>query len=172
MNSSKLLSSLFAYKTWTNAAMYKVLLETASGPAADQWKDAIRMMNHMYVIDKIFAAHLTGVAHDYSSGNTPETPEIGALHEAVEAMDAWYGSYVSDLTAEQLAETIPFTFTDGLQGSMSREEILMHVITHGSYHRGAVGRMLAERGIATPQDTLTRSLHFAEPIRRTVQLPQ
>ena len=169
MNSSKLLSSLFAYKTWANAGMYKVLLETASGAASDQWREAIRMMNHMYVVDRIFAAHLTGAAHGYTGANTPETPEIGALHEAVKEMDAWYARYVLSLTAEQLQEIIPFTFTDGLQGSMSREEILMHVITHGSYHRGAVGRMLAERGVATPPDTLTRSLHISEPSRRTVQ---
>lgn len=152
--------------------MYKVLLEVASGPAADEWREAIRVMNHMYVVDRIFAAHLTGAAHGYDGANTPETPAIAALHEAVVEMDAWYAGYVSKLTAEQLGETISFTFTDGLPGSMSREEILMHVITHGSYHRGMVGRMIAERGIKTPPDTLTRSLHIAEPARRAVQATQ
>jgi uncharacterized damage-inducible protein DinB len=150
--------------------MYKALLNIEGASATDQWQSVIRTMNHMCVVDRIFAAHLVGVAHGYSGANTPETPSVSALQAAVEETDAWYIRYVSDLTPAQLSETIHFTFTDGLHGSMSREEILLHVVTHGTYHRGAVGRMLSESGIESPPDTLTRFLHFAEPDRRSQQL--
>lgn len=42
----------------------------------------------------------------------------------------------------------------------------MHLITHGGYHRGAVGRIQAQLGVAPPRDLLTKFLHEAEPARR------
>ena len=71
-----------------------------------------------------------------------------------------------DLTPEQLAQTVAFTFTDGDRGAMTREEILLHVITHGGYHRGNVGQLLKAIGMAPPRELYTRFLHLREPQRR------
>ena len=49
---------------------------------------------------------------------------------------------------------------------MSREEILMHVITHGAYHRGNVGQVLKNISVTPPRDILTKFLHTSEPGRR------
>ena len=70
------------------------------------------------------------------------------------------------LAPAQLAEAVAFTFTDGQRGRMSREEMLAHVITHGSYHRGEVGQMLKRLSVAPPRDLFTAYLHRAEPQRR------
>ncbi len=35
-----------------------------------------------------------------------------------------------------------FRFTDGAPGRMSREEMLMHVVTHGVGHRGQVSALM------------------------------
>ena len=50
---------------------------------------------------------------------------------------------------------------------MSREEILLHVITHGGYHRGNVGQVLKSISFAPPRDLYTRFLHQSEPARRS-----
>ena len=57
-------------------------------------------------------------------------------------------------------------FTDGQPGRMSREEMLAHVATHGSYHRGAVGRIMAQVAVPPPRDIFTVFLHQSEPRRR------
>jgi uncharacterized damage-inducible protein DinB len=55
---------------------------------------------------------------------------------------------------------------------MTREEMLTHVVTHGGYHRGEVGRILvqvsngSEQGIKLPWDTYAVHLHATEPSRR------
>jgi 4-aminobutyrate aminotransferase-like enzyme len=57
--------------------------------------------------------------------------------------DEWYVDYVSELTPEELVESIDFTFTDGDPGRMSRAERVTHVIVHGGYRDillGATGR--------------------------------
>ncbi|WP_341872622.1 DinB family protein [Mesorhizobium amorphae] len=50
--------------------------------------------------------------------------------------------------------------------SMSRQEMLTHVIIHGGYHRGEIGRLLSQISIAPPWDTFAVHLHQTEPSRR------
>jgi uncharacterized damage-inducible protein DinB len=87
----------------------------------------------------------------------------------VEATDTWYVNYVAKLAEPALSEVLAFTFTDGDTGRMSREEILLHVVTHGGYHRGNVGQVLKSISIAPPRDLYTKFLHISEPERRVAE---
>ena len=160
--STTLLQSLFRHKAAINEEFLAVLDTVAAGDRVD----AIRLMNHIHVVDKIFAAHLRGEPHGFAATNTLETPTLEALRVAVRETDRWFIERAGALTPEQLAETVAFTFTDGQHGCMSREEMLAHVITHGSYHRGEVGRMLKHLSVAPPRDLFTAWLHRSEPQRR------
>jgi uncharacterized damage-inducible protein DinB len=166
MSASTLLHSLFKYKAWANEELFAELGKV--DPVAHQAErhTAIRLLNHIHVVDRIFAAHLSGEAHAYAGTNTPETPTFEELRSAVAESDRWYVEYVGALPPELLPEAIPFTFTDGARGCMSREEMLAHVATHGGYHRGAVGRIMAQLSVAPPRDIFTVYLHKSEPHRR------
>jgi uncharacterized damage-inducible protein DinB len=162
--SLSVLQSLFAYKAWANVELFDVLATVNS--EADLHA-AIRTMNHIYVADSIFRAHLQGAAHGYQATNTRDAPTLAALRDAVAATDAWFVQYVATLSTELLEQRIDFQFTDGDKGSMTREEMLMHVITHGGYHRGNVGQILKNIAIAPPRDLFTKFLHWSEPERRS-----
>ncbi|MEO8103146.1 MAG: DinB family protein [Betaproteobacteria bacterium] len=166
MSTSSLLHSLFKYKAWANEELFIELekVDPAAHPA--ERHTAIRLLNHIYVVDRIFAAHLSGEAHTYAGTNTTETPTFEELRAAVATSDCWYVEYVAKLDPARLPERIPFTFTDGANGCMSREEMLAHIVTHGGYHRGAVGRIMAQVSVAPPRDIFTVYLHRAEPGRR------
>ena len=56
-------------------------------------------------------------------------------------------------------------FTDGNRDKMTREKILLHVITHGSYHRGQVGQIIRAANVLPPRGIYTRFLHITEPCR-------
>ena len=127
---------------------------------------AIRMLNHIHVVDRIFRAHLLGEPHGYADTNTPETPELGTLHDDVAETDLWFERYVATVAEAALQQPLVFRFTDGDAGRMTREEMLFHVLTHGAYHRGNVGQMLKGIGVAPPRDLLTKFLHVHEPARR------
>ncbi|WP_409372704.1 hypothetical protein [Pseudoalteromonas sp. bablab_jr011] len=51
---------------------------------------------------------------------------------------------------------------------MSVAEILIHLLTHGSNHRGMASRVLAANNLERPKDTFTRYLHQLEPLRRVI----
>jgi uncharacterized damage-inducible protein DinB len=156
------LQSLFRQKAAINEEFFAVL-ETV---AANDRVAPIRVLNHIYVVDRIFMAHLRGEPHGYTATNPPETPTLDALRAAARDTDRWFVEQAGSLAPTQLAESVAFTFTDGLRGRMTREEMLAHVITHGSYHRGEVGQMLKRVSVAPPRDLFTMYLHRAEPQRR------
>lgn len=116
-------------------------------------------MNHSYVVAQIFAAHLVGGVHNYETDNTNETPDLADLRAAVATSDRWYLGYVRDVSPRRLSEKVAFSFTDGDKGYMSREEMLSHVVLHGGYHRGEVGRILVQLSAKAPWDTFAVFLH-------------
>jgi uncharacterized damage-inducible protein DinB len=164
--SKKSLQSLFAQKSWANNDLFNALAEIPRQEHADAIHTATRTLNHIYVVDRIFRAHLLGEAHGYEATNTDATPELGELQFAVAQTDAWFESYAASVTEAQLYEAISFRFTDGDAGTMSREEMLFHVLTHGAYHRGNVGQVMKSISIAPPRDLYTKFLHVREPARR------
>lgn len=160
------LQSLFAHKAWSNNELFNVLATVTSVQHAAPVHTAMRTLNHIYVVDRIFRAHLLGEPHGYAATNTDATPELDELQFQVAETDAWFQAYAAAVSSAQLGERIAFRFTDADAGAMTREEMLLHVITHGAYHRGNVGQVLKSISIAPPRDLYTKFLHISEPARR------
>ena len=167
--SQKILSSLFAQKAWANRELFGVMSSIDLAENATCVHTALRTLNHIYVVDRIFCAHLLGEKHLYTATNTPQTPGLGELHLAVAETDRWFEDFVSRIGDPALAESLSFRFTDGDSGCMTREEMLFHVLTHGAYHRGNVGQVLKSISVAPPRDLYTKFLHVQEPLRRQTQ---
>lgn len=162
------LTSLFGQKSWANRELFQALaaVDGAAEPRAAAVHAATRTLNHIHVVDRIFRSHLLGEPHGHTATNTAATPTLEALRLAVAETDAWYEHYVASVSDGALCERLHFQFTDGDAGTMSREEMLFHVLTHGAYHRGNVGQVLKSMSVAPPRDLYTKFLHLAEPSRR------
>lgn len=163
---SGLLHTLFGYHTWANADLFGKLEELDPERQGAELARALRLISHYHVVARIFAAHLSGETHRYTSDNVAQTPALADLRSAVTDSDRWYLDYVAHVPPGRLTERLAFMFTDGDKGYMSREEMLGHVILHGGYHRGEVGRILSQLSIMPPWDTLAVYLHQTEPARR------
>lgn len=163
---SSLLASQFAFKAWANAELLQALAQIDAAAYPAQRQRAIRLLNHTYVVDRIFAAHLDGGTHAFEGSNTPETPQLEALHAAIAESDRWYADYIARLDASALPQSLAFRFTDGDSGTMTREEMLFHVLAHGAYHRGNIAMLLSECGLEQPRELFTRFLHARDPGRR------
>ena len=154
------LQRLFRYKAWANDELLTALAKL--GGASPVANLAIKALSHTHVVDRIFAAHMRQRGHAYTSANLSELPTLEALAADIRACDREYVDYVAALDHAHLAERIDFTFTDGLLGRMSREEMLMHVITHGIGHRGQVSALMLLNSLTPASDGFTTYLHTAE----------
>jgi len=77
------LKSLFAYKAWAHSELF-ALLQTLSPSHAEQLHTCLRTLNHIYVVDRIFRAHLAGEARPFNATNTKETPSLAQLRGDVQ----------------------------------------------------------------------------------------
>ena len=158
------LERLFRFKAWADDDLLTAL--TRLGDESPVVVLAKRALSHSHIVDRIFAAHLRRRTHAYTSANSSEMPALQDLSADIRRSDREYVDYVSALDPGQLAERIDFAFTDGAPGRMSREEMLMHVITHGIGHRGQVSAVMLLNSVQPAKDGFTAYLHEAEASTR------
>ena len=169
MDQVSTLGRVFSYKAKANHEVLVAMRQFEDGSPAKEI--AIRVLNHTYAVDRIFAANMIGAEHGYTSPNPGQAPSLEELSETIKKSDQWYIDYVSSLDGTQLAERIDFTFTDGAPGRMSREEMLMHVTVHGEYHRGQISLIMMQNSITPPGDGFTSYLHKTEATSRRRAAP-
>jgi len=153
------LQTLTQYKAWANERILSAIASLPAGEATKARKtrfgNMVHTLNHVYVIDRVFQAHLEGRPHHFEARNTPTHPPLAELAQAVNALDRWYVAYARTLSGHALAERVRFRFIGGGDGAMSREEMVMHVVNHATYHRGMVAEMMYEVPALPPVTDLT-----------------
>lgn len=159
--------TLTRYNQWANDIIFQAVAGLPDGEAVKDrqslFKNMVHTLNHNYVIDRIFQAHLEGREHGYTARNTPSHPPLAELWRDQQELDRWYVAWSDGLTDAALDETIEFGFVGGGEGSMTRGEILLHIVNHTSYHRGFVGEMMYKVPVRAPTTDLTVFLRDARP---------
>ena len=154
-------SQLIDIKRWADRGLLEVVgrnFDRLSGEDAALMR---RILDHFHVVDRIFQHHLLGVPHRFKAPRSETLPEFPALADGVRELDEWYAAYVRDLAESDLDEPVDFVFTSGKPARLRRNEIILHVCLHGTYHRGNAGALLQLRGIAPSPDAITDFLDDA-----------
>jgi uncharacterized damage-inducible protein DinB len=159
MMDTKTAKMLARYKAWADELTFDAVAKLPPGEAEKErktlFKTIIGTLNHIYVVDLIWQAHLQGRAHGFEARNVVVHPELAALRAAQQKVNDWIIDWVATQNEAALDENVPFTFVNGNTGSMKRGEMFMHLVTHGSYHRGWVAEMFFEAGSRPPQPDLS-----------------
>ena len=148
---------LARYNAWANKLIFDAVAALPAGeatrPRQTLFKNMVHTLNHPYVIDRIFQAHLEGRSHGYSARNTPEHPPLGELWARQQEVDAWYVKWADG--GPKLDEVVSFEFVGGGAGSMTRGQMLLHVVNHTTYHRGFVADLFYQVPARPPVTDLT-----------------
>lgn len=151
--------TLTRYNAWANERIFAAVAALPEGeatrPRRSVFKSMAHTLNHNYVIDRIFQAHLEGREHGYSARNTEGHPPLAELWQAQRELDRWYVAAYDGMNDLLLDEKIAFTFVGGGEGAMTRREILLHLVSHTSYHRGFVAQMFFDVPARPPVTDLT-----------------
>jgi uncharacterized damage-inducible protein DinB len=166
MITRKTAGMLARYNAWANRVIFEAVAALPPGeaekPRSTLFKNMVHSLNHNYVIDRIFQAHLEGRAHGYSARNTPEHPPLAELWRAQQELDAWYVNWAESTPEPALDETVRFEFVGGGKGAMTRGQMLLHVVNHTSYHRGFVADLFFQVPARPPITDLTVYLRDVE----------
>jgi uncharacterized damage-inducible protein DinB len=149
---------LARYAAWANRLLFQTLSSLPEGELTRTrhivFGNILRTLNHVYVIDLVWQAHLEGRAHGFTTRNPETHPTFGELRAAQKQIDEWYIGYADDLSEPVCDEIVNFVFVGGGSGSMSRGDILLHVVNHTTYHRGHIADMIYQIPASPPTTDL------------------
>lgn len=147
--------TLTRYKRWATNALNAVVAHHLHRIGEPDLMLIRRLLDHIQSVDAIFRDNLQGRPHGHGAPRSAELPAFETLARAAAVTADWYVDYADRLTPAQRDETIDFFFSNGSPGRMSRGDMLLHVATHGTYHRGNIGIILQKNGIEPNADRLT-----------------
>jgi len=150
--------TLARYRMWADRLTFDAVAALPPGEATKErptlFKTMVGTLNHNYVIDLIWQAHLEGRDHGFTARNLVLHPELADLWQAQQAVNQWYIDWSDRQSQASLDEAVNFTFIGGEKGSMSRGEMLLHVVNHATYHRGWVAEMFFQVPARNPTTDL------------------
>ena len=167
MNTLRDVRTLARYMAWANDRIYDAVAALPEGeatkPRRSIFKNVVHTLNHVYVIDSIFQAHLEGRAHAFTARNTPDWPPLDELRRKQRAIDDWYVAWSDRLTESELDRSVRFTYVGGGEGVMTCGQIALHLVNHTTYHRGFVADMLCQASVHPPTTDLTVFIRDVPP---------
>jgi uncharacterized damage-inducible protein DinB len=149
---------LARYRAWADKLTYESVASLPDGeaqkPRPTLFKTIIGTLNHNYVVDLIWQAHLEGREHGFKARNLILHADLADLWAAQQRQNAWWIDWSGAQTDVSLGETVHFRFVGGEAGAMTRGAILLHVVDHATYHRGWVADLFFQVPARSPTTDL------------------
>jgi len=148
------LTRMMQYKRWANDLLFSCVATVPPKrlvePHPIVFGNLINTLNHVLTVDLIFKAHLTDTQHGFTTRRPQTSPVLAELARHQLDVDSWYINYAQKLPTPDREDVVEFEFVGGGEGAMTRNDILLHVVNHGTYHRGHVGTMLYNMSVMPP----------------------
>lgn len=146
MSAIRNIRMLTRYCAWANTRLFEALAQLPDGAVtatrATGFGNMVNTLNHSYLIDLIWKAHLEGRPHGFTSRIPERQLGLEDLRGNQARVDQWYINYADNFSEKLHNEIVQFKFVDGGTGAMSRGDILLHIVNHKTYHRGCVADMM------------------------------
>lgn len=133
---------LFLFNEWANGRLLSVL------GRSNYWDQKISaLMVHVVAAQGLWLDRTHLKQGNYRLWEPKPLEEVVTL--ARESDSAW-NQFAASLTAIRLSEQIPYVNTRGVAYQNTIQEILTHVINHGSHHRGQANLLIRQAGFEPP----------------------
>ncbi len=148
MRGSAYFLSLFHYNKWANSVLISAVCNLDD---SDQDGKILSLAGHLYAAEVLWFARLNGIGSDLAVWPTLSIMEIA---EGMDQQAKKWTDYLEHLDNTNLTKPISYVNSNGVPWASRVDEILMHVITHASYHRGQIAMLLAKAGAVPPNTDL------------------
>jgi uncharacterized damage-inducible protein DinB len=135
---------LFAYDGWANQEVLARLRATGA-----PLPRALKLAAHIFATQRLWMERLQ--QEPPTSPVWPDSTLEECDRQAAE-MPALWKNYLAAKSEADLAETVSYKNSQGEPWNSRKGDILMHLITHGTYHRGQVATAMRSAGF-TPAYT-------------------
>lgn len=142
MVNQRMAATLARYKVWADDLTLEAVAALPPHEVTRErptlFKSIIGTLNHGYVVDSIWKAHLEAKEHGFTARNSILHPDVDGLWKAQRAVNGWLLEWCATQSDSTLEQQVNFKFISGKSGAMTRGAILLHIVNHATYHRGWV----------------------------------
>lgn len=150
------LRQLCAYNRWANERMAGYLLAAGESIADEEQLSSFptirKTLYHLWDAQVIWYKRLAGEAVN----TWPSHHFTGTLNDDLSALrenDEAYVRFIENLSEKDGGKDVEYHALDGSAFHNTIEEIIMHVMNHGTYHRGQLITMLRNQGFTAVGST-------------------
>jgi len=134
----------FEYDFWATQAMIAAMEEMPQAP-----EKAVKIIAHISFAKNVWLARILG--EDYSKITDPWPPySMREGKEELGRLDDKWKKYLTRLSEPDLKKTCSFMTTQGTAYEQVLQDILIHVVDHGTYHRGQLASLIHQGGGKRP----------------------
>lgn len=139
---------LFRHMTWADDRVLTRLDEVALD--TDAGREALRLFAHIVAAERVWLLRATGA----DASSVPIWPEwsLDETGRAARETRAGYEGLLDGLDENGLRRVVDYRNSRGMAFHTELGDILLHVATHGGYHRGQIAAVV-RRGGGEPVDT-------------------
>jgi uncharacterized damage-inducible protein DinB len=134
------------------AALLNVPSERARADTGSSFKSMLDTLNHVYLAELVWFKRIQGEQKRLAELESPT--DATALVQAWTDMHKSWLDWAASMSSEDWPGPFTFRSSAGAESTMPYWQIAMHVVNHGSYHRGQFATMLRQAGIAPPATDL------------------
>lgn len=132
---------LFAYDRWANEVVLRTLSQLQDPP-----QRAVKVMAHIVGTQYVWYARMMGEA-----ASVPVWPEWSAAQIGAPAAEIAARWKEAAMRGEDfLRREFSYSNTKGEKWTSRNDDVLMHVVMHGAYHRGQIAAQIRASGNEPP----------------------
>ncbi|MGH9399361.1 MAG: DinB family protein [Thermoanaerobaculia bacterium] len=132
------LQGYFAWNHWANRETLASLERAGQPPPR-----ALALLAHLVGTEHLWHARLQG-----EKSRLAVWPDLAlaACREEIAKLEGIWRGALGELTPDGLGRKVSYVNSKGESWESGVEDILMHVVFHGSYHRGQIAKLMREGG--------------------------
>jgi len=134
-------AKLFAYDRWDNGEALRVM-----GAFTDPPERAVKLIAHIVGTQYVWWSRMTGEASAVPVWPDWDLRRTSAMGE--EIGERW--REIATRGEEFLAAGFTYKNTKGEQWTSRNDDVMMHVVMHGAYHRGQIAALVRASGHEPP----------------------
>lgn len=137
---------LFKFDHWAGSLATQSVLSVPEANRDDpRFGRALEILAHNQVAKRVWLDRIQGVPGAEKTEWFPRWP-VEECREKAKEIDEKWGAFLAQLGEADLDRDVTYNSSEGVGYTSTIDEILTHVVNHGTYHRGQVARLVTECG--------------------------
>lgn len=143
---------MYDYHVWANKTLFNRLIELSNDVYHQEIQSVFpsisKVVSHMYIVDQLWLHIISGTSMDEALG----IEKVKTDTKNIEEMDKMFFDLTERYKAflnqqEDMEKILVLELARRRETSLS--EMVLHIVTHGTYHRGNITAMLRQMGHAS-----------------------